>query len=129
MKKLIIPFIIILAIFSCKKEDGNKNDKSLIGTFKLTEILADPGDGSGTFQPVNSNKTITFHENGTVNSNGELCDMSIDSNTPSSGTYTLTDSTITASNCSSFDLKFSFNGYELIINYPCIEPCRAKYKK
>lgn len=36
--------------------------------------MADPGDGSGTFQPVESDKTIEFKNNGSVITNNSLCD-------------------------------------------------------
>jgi hypothetical protein len=103
----------------------------LIGKWKLIEVLADPGDGSGIFHTVSSDKVIEFKPDGTVVSNGSICYMSIESNSSSSGTYSLPDSTINSSDCqnSPFKIKFSKENAKLIIRYPCDEACIAKYIK
>lgn len=119
-----------MTAFSCEKNNDIKIESSLISEWGLIEILADPGDGSGTFQSVESDKIIEFHDNGTITSNGPICFMSINTTTPSSGTFSLIDSTITASECiADLKIKFEHNDDILIINYPCIEPCRAKFEK
>lgn len=127
MKKFAILLIAVIAIVSCSKKDKEATNTQTGNTYKLIEILADPGDGSGTFQPVSSNKTIEFKANGTVVSNGELCEMSTSSNSASAGTYSFTDSTITSANCNK--LPFKISGKHLIIFYPCIEPCQGKFEK
>lgn len=120
-------------MFSCDKDENpvNEPENTLIGNWKLIEVLADPGDGSGTFNAVQSSKIITFENGGIITSNGNLCDMSINSDDATSGTYSITDMTFNSTNCSNPDYDFTFdkNGNILIINYPCIEPCRAKYEK
>ena len=117
---------VLIMFSSCKKEE----DPALVNTWKLIEILADPGDGSGTFQPVNSNKTISFFADGIVSSNGELCQMSAESGSGSSGMYSESDRSITPNNCgiSPFTIYYEFDGSHLILNYPCIEACREKYE-
>lgn len=134
MNKLASLLIVITMLFSCEKNEGDKtaeilsnSTSQIVGNYKLTETLLDPGDGSGTFQPVSSNRVISFHTNGTVSSNGNLCFVSSSSNTVSTGTYSMTDSTIQVATCNS--LSFHLNGGELIIDYPCIEPCRGKWVK
>lgn len=127
MKKIATLLIAIVAIVSCSKKDKDDSNTQSGNTYKLIEILADPGNGSGTFQSVISNKTIEFKPNGTVVSNGELCDMSTSANSGTSGTYSFSDSTITSTNCSK--LPFEINGNHLIIFYPCIEPCQGKFEK
>jgi len=131
MKTISLVLFLAFTFFSCSKKNENKIDTELVGVWKLTEVLADPGDGSGIFHSVNSNKTIEFHSDGALTSNGVICEMSIESNTPSSGTYSLADSTINSSNCANSAIKIRFvkNGSTLIINYPCIEGCGAKYVK
>ena len=130
MKKVLIVLGLVITLSSCDKNDDEKTDSSLIGEWGLTEVLGDPGDGSGTFQAVESNKVIVFHDDGTVTSNGVICDMSIEANESSSGTYSLVDSTISSDNCTN-QMKIAFRQYdsELILSYPCIEPCLAKYEK
>lgn len=131
MKKYIFSLFLIGIIFSCNKKDEDNQATGLTGTWKLIETLADPGNGSGIYEVVESDKTIEFHEDGTVTSNGSLCDMSIESGTPSSGTYSISDSTISSHDCidSELNINFESDGTFLIIHYPCIESCRAKFIK
>ena len=114
---------------SCSKKVNV--DSYLIGKWRLIEVLADPGDGSGAFHGVSSDKIIEFHSDGTVTSNGSICDISIESNIPSGGIYSLSVSTINSSNCdnSGMKIRFMMTGPSLIINYPCDEACKAKYDK
>ena len=80
---------------------------------------------------VESEKLITFENDGTISSNGSLCDMSISSDNQTSENYSSTELTFNSSACNNPDYNYTFeqNGNILIINYPCIEPCQAKYIK
>ena len=131
MKQLIILLGLIGLLFSCNIEDDSSADTGLVGDWKLIEVLTDPGDGSGTFLAVESNKIISFYQNGTVTSNGTICNTSIEANNPTSGTYSLTNSTFNSQDCYNpeFEYQFEQDGNILIVIYPCIEPCLAKYKK
>ncbi|MBE8719458.1 lipocalin-like domain-containing protein [Sphingobacterium pedocola] len=131
MKKIVLILATIGILFSCDKGDETSFNTELIGNWKLIEILADPGDGSGTFFAVESNKIISFENNGIITSNGRLCDMSINSDNPTSGTYSISDLTLSSSGCSNpdYNYKFEQTGNKLIINYPCVEACQAKYQK
>jgi hypothetical protein len=131
MTKKIIFLLCIGFLFSCKKDNPDP-ETSLIGKWKLIEVLNDPGDGSGTFQGVQSNKTIEFHSNGNVTSNGSICNNSTESNTSTSGTYSLSNSTIDSPDChndSILTINFEHKNSILIINFPCIEPCKGKFEK
>lgn len=131
MKKIIFILLTVGILFSCNKDNDSNSDTELIGNWKLIEILADPGDGSGAFNSVESHKIITFENNGTITSNGNLCDMSITSDNQTSGTYSNSEMSFSSANCNNPDYDFTFeqNGNVLIINYPCLEPCQAKYMK
>ena len=122
MKTILIQ-ILIVTIFSCNSSINN--NPKLINEYKLIEILADPGDGSGIYQSVKSTKTIKFYSNNTFISNGDICSLSITSNSISKGTYSIKELKIFTTNCDS--LNFEINGEELILKYPCFEPCLAKY--
>ena len=124
--KISFAILVILSLFtSCKK---NKRD-SLTGTWELKEVLMDPGNGSGVFTAVSSDKNLVFHTNGNVNSNGIICDMSIESNTSTSGTYSENDSTIISATCQNLIIKYEVSGDTLILIYPCFEACKAKYTR
>jgi len=125
MKVSFAILVIISFLTSCKKNDRD----SLTGTWLLKEVLMDPGNGSGVFTAVSSDKNLVFNTNGNVNSNGVICDMSIESNTSTAGTYSEIDSTIISTTCPNLILKYEVSGDTLILIYPCIEPCKAKYIK
>lgn len=130
MNKLIgFLMISLLLVFSCDKDETE--DANLVGRWELIEVLADPGDGSGTFQNVSSDKYLEFNADSTITSNGQICDMTLTSSQSSSGTYSLLDSTLTSSACndSTMKIKFSVQGSNLIVYYPCIEACQAKFEK
>jgi len=124
--KISFAILVILSLFtSCKKNKRN----SLTGTWILKEVLMDPGNGSGVFTAVSSDKNLVFHTNGNVNSNGIICDMSIESNTSTSGTYSENDSTIISATCQNLIIKYELSGDTLILIYPCFEACKAKYNR
>ena len=119
---------VLVFTISCSKE---KSETELIGQWKLIEVNADPGDGSGTFESVESDKVVVFLKNGTVTSNGTICHISIESNNPTSGTYSISESTISSSDCvqTEFDISFELINSKLILRYPCIEGCQEKFTK
>ena len=124
--KISFAILVILSLFtSCKKKERD----SLTGTWELKEVLMDPGNGSGVFTAVSSDKNLVFNTNGNVNSNGIICDMSIESNTSTSGTYSENDSTIISATCQNLIIKYELSGDTLILIYPCFEACKAKYIK
>ncbi len=105
----------------------------LSGTWQLIEILGDPGDGSGNFEPVTSNRTITFGEEGAYIANGDLCLFTEASDTESSGIFWADDQNVEPNGCRSLaprsGITYEFSGDELLLSYPCIEPCRHKYRR
>jgi len=127
MKKSFLLVIIIGFVSSCNKNDEISSSSDLEGRWKLSEIFADPGNGSGTFQSVTSNKTLVFDNNGNVTSNGIICDMSSGTNLSSSGTYSLINGKINSSLCPNINIQFELNNNTLLLIYPCIEPCKSKY--
>lgn len=132
MKKLTPLLFLLIAInISCGKDNETTADNDLIGTWKLTEILSDPGDGSGTYNPVESNRILTFNTNGSVTSNGSFCNMGIETGTWDSANWSLSDSSITVSDCytDQFSIRFELSENIIELYYPCIEPCGMKFVK
>lgn len=126
MKNFILILLLIGTLNACSKEEAESTDK-----WKLTEQLMDPGDGSGVFIAVVSDRTIEFFEDSTIVSNGNLCNLDISANQETTGTYSETDGYIYPDDCMLIDFKISYeiSGDELILSYFCIEPCRHKYLK
>lgn len=141
MKRHLL-IVLALIIFSCTSDDSKpKGETELIGKWKLIEQLADPGDGSGTFQTIDSKRIIEFLSDGTIEINGELCVMSSEVGDKETGAFITTssneadttyDGEIISNTCNSrsarvyFDLTTSGN---LILWYSCIEGCGQKFTK
>jgi hypothetical protein len=128
MRKILMILCFVGIFISCNKHDEEKIPEFL-GKWRLIEILVDPGDGSGKFHPVTSDKTIEFHADSTVTSNGSLCDVSIASDSPDTGIYSFAKYTITSPACPDFPGTFEQEVYFLVIHYHCMEGCSEKYVK
>lgn len=128
MKNFSFILILILSMSSCTKD--NDNEALLVGEWQLVEVLMDPGDGSGTFQPMESNVKISFYSDNIVKSNASFCQMGVATGLPSTATYSTEEAKIFV-NCDGFEfLYFEFEGDYLIMgNYMCIEQCSQKYRK
>lgn len=124
--KVLYQSLIIMAcgVMACSKSS------TVLSQWVLKEQLFDPGNGSGQFQKVNSNKTIEFRSDHTIFSNGSLCSMDTESKNSSIGNYSMQDSTITPTSCNMGGaLRFSMQDTAVYIYYPCIEPCILKYSR
>ena len=86
--------------------------------------------GVSNFQPIESDKTITFHSDGSVTSNGDLCELTGIAGFPTSG-YILRN-TIQPYSCfkSRNFYNFSRTGTLLTIEqFPCNDSCQVRYHK
>lgn len=133
MKKTLTLYLSIVFMFSCNSDDNQQNNinSDVVGNWKLIEVYADPGDGSGDFVPVESEKTITFTTNGTMSSNANLCLVFSDPGETSIGTYSESDTSITITDCeiSPVTAYYEIATTNLIVSYFCIEGCQEKYEK
>lgn len=122
--KILVFLTIIATLSSC-----NTDSPELVSRWRLIEQLADPGNGSGEFVSVVSQKEIELFDDGTFCSNGSICTMDISTTDPSSGTYDDETMIIEVDDCNlgHFPRTYEVSGDTLIINYPCIEPCREKF--
>ncbi len=132
MKKTILFLFILGILTSCSKEENeNSVTTELVGQWKLIEQLADPGDGSGTFKSIDSQKIIEFSKNEIVTSkNGSLCQPYSDEHI-SSGTYSLSDKRI-STNCQNANIAFI--GFEikegyLLLHFASYEGFSQKFEK
>jgi hypothetical protein len=120
--------LILIVIFSCAtNEKDSIGNPAAIGTWKLIEVLSDPGDGSGVYTPVNSDKTITFFANGKVEASVKLCGSS--SNNESTTARFDEEKSIIIPNGCSYNINVEFKDSYMFLTLPCIEPCGEKYQK
>ncbi|MFK7787550.1 MAG: hypothetical protein AB8B56_20675 [Crocinitomicaceae bacterium] len=128
-----VALFVVIGLFAllsaCNKEACCED---IVGEWRLVEELMDPGDGSGTFQPIVSNKIVKFNSDGTFEANDDMCGLSNQSSaTNHTGTYDTSTETFSPDNCMSMapmSYRYSVSGSYLILTYPCICGCQQKYK-
>jgi hypothetical protein len=131
MHRKWIVFSVLSIFTSCENKDINPAATTLVGKWRLIEVLADPGDGSGVFTKVTSDRTISFLSDSTFTSNSPMCLMGIASGQSSKGIYSPKNGTISPADCQikQFTIRFKIEESYLILSYPCIEACSEKYIK
>lgn len=99
----------------------------------MSEVLNDPGDGSGTFQPADSDQSIEFFADGTFKSPGTFCTTTLALLTESTGTYDKARSVLIVDDCFlnevQIEYPYKMEDGNLIIEFMCIERCAKKYQK
>jgi hypothetical protein len=123
VKYFITALSFFLITLACTKSADNNS--SIIGRWKLTETLADPGDGSGIWMPATTNYIIQFNEDSTANENPVNPYRNVNRYS------VINDSTLTLfySNGTSFSYYFKIESNTLTIMGGCIEACGTKYKR
>lgn len=140
MKKIFLLVSIIATSFSCKKKEviqPNIPESNIVSSWKLVEVYADPGDGSGKYQPVVSEKQLIFQKDGIVKSNYMFCVVG-DASFAKKESYAIYDDTkrtITYDTCLSKkvipeSLPYTYlNDTILELTHFCIEGCGERYLK
>lgn len=135
MKKLLLMFAVV-GLFACEKSDSNEDEQNDLSTesWVLTEEYYDPGDGSGEFQTTTKSLSISWDEDNSFTATGNLCSLSLDNESTSEGTFNIATEEIFVTNCNgaaenTFTLTYALNGNELLVYFPCIEPCVLKFQK
>ena len=123
MKYFITALSFFLITLACTKSADNNS--SIIGRWKLTETLADPGDGSGIWMPATTNYIIQFNEDSTAYENPVNPYRNVNRYS------VINDSTLTLfySTGTSFSYHFKIESNTLTIMGGCIEACGTKYKR
>jgi hypothetical protein len=128
--KLLI-IVTILVIAACSKEnmeiiDVFGNPKVLVGKWKLSETLSDPGDGSGKWTKVSrdNNQYIEFKENGELIYGNYKTYMVKDSTT-----LTFTEADGVTYQYLSYALQNGILSLSPAGPIWCIEACGTRYKK
>ncbi len=103
--------------------------------WQLSETLMDPGDGSGTFQPIDSDYKIKFFSDGNLwVDGGTFCTATLILYDKFNGEYDTTKNVLTPYDCkfNGKQIEYSYElneKNELIVYLPCIEPCANKFVK
>ena len=123
MKNFILLTAILFSLAACKKIVSQNSNSSLIGKWQLSEYLADPGDGSGTWHSAASMNPsyLEFKDDGTLN----VTPYSVNN----WDHYQLTsDSTITFLRGSDQFIRwYHYSKTLLTISGGCIEACEERY--
>ena len=123
MKKVIFLAAALFFVAACKKATTRSVHDGIVGKWKVSEYLADPGDGSGTWQPANPSNPmyLEFKSNGMLVAN------------PSGGNnfdhYELTsDSTLIFSGGNQNAQRwYRLSDTSLTITGGCFEACGTRY--
>ena len=128
MKRItcILSVVTIVAVSACRKDGIKKGNVPLTGNWVAVQSLLDPGDGSGTWQPVQVKSTLQFFEGGTVGGSAFS----------TYAKYTVKDSVTLAftgpdSIYQEYYYKISHDTLTMSPSFPnrCIEACGERFKK
>lgn len=131
LKKIAMKRFLVLVLgalllqFKCS-EDEITEPVSLFGTWQLEAVLVDPGDGSGTFQNVDSEKNIVFNTDSTFTSNGLGC-VVFGGNTTSLASGTFNNNQLFIEDCEMPVFFFVEEDRLYLNNFGCIEECSERY--
>lgn len=130
-----LAILLISVLMGCQK-NKTIGSAEIVGEWKLIEEKIESGlivNTPTVFEPVESDKTITFFESGLYASNGEMCLMSNQASSASTGLFNPSLNSIEPEGCESASatsgIIYELQGDILIISYPCIEACQQKYKR
>lgn len=139
MKKILALIILSFVFVSCKEDPnpcagyGFECTAAVESHWELVEVFSSPGSG-GSFNEVESDRTITIFENGDFISKGSLCVIDINNVEIQTGEieHTATESKMVFFGCSGNDeteRTFTVDGDEMIVEFSCFEGCAHKYKR
>ncbi|HKL34943.1 MAG TPA: hypothetical protein VJ899_01490 [Salegentibacter sp.] len=126
---LIFFFATIASCSTTLSGPANLETKEITGKWQLTETLADPGDGSGSWRTVENGRVLEFGEDGMVFSSTSFCN----GEEINEAAYEVSEKMI-SSNCADkiFTLRYELKEGSLFVyphNPACIEACGSKYRK
>ena len=132
MRRPVIIGILLLILGGCDTSSNDPLDpESLYGSWELIEVLIDPGDGSGEYNPVDTGETITLKRDGTYESNWDPCASGEVPGNSFEGTFTATSQTRFELDCDGAlqPVLGTLEDGLLAISYGCIEPCLYRFLK
>lgn len=128
MKKLILLLPLFLALSACDDENDFLPQQDA-DSYKLAAMYSDPGNGSGDFHDVDSERVITFINDSTITINANICDFGVETASLDTITFSPGNNMLNTDCNAPFPMNFSITGNTLILNYACIEACQHKYNR
>lgn len=116
-------YCISISFLSCEKSKSTDfGSSSIVGKWKLIEVYADPGDGSGKFTKVEGGKILEFSSDGEVSTNASLCSMISNGFLKETSSYIIKQTsdnknTIKIEKCPTY-CSYDLRGNQLTIYYP-----------
>ncbi len=131
MKRKSYFFGLLGILSACMYQNQSYGPIDLTGTWKLIEILSDPGDGSGQFNKTSIDMTIEVFNDNTFKATRVMCEISGGLYPyQTSGTFDIQAGTLTPDNCRfPKTIYFVIEGNHLILSYLSDEPYRQKFEK
>lgn len=143
MKKIFALIVLVLFFTGCQDDPnpcagyGVECAATVESHWELVEVYSDPGNGGGSFNAVDSDRTITIFENGDFISKGSLCTFDINNTEIQTGEieYGNSDTKFVFTDCTSngnnqiSERIFTIDGDEMIVDFVCFEGCSHKYKR
>ena len=140
--KTVLYFFVFLLVLSCSDDDDQQflSGDSLPGKWLLVEAFFDPGDGSGEYEEVNSNRHLEFTDDmSIVTTNIPVCSLEFNSETEEiySGEIVYdyqgqpvdelnADFVIKSGDC---EVLVTHEPPYIIVYLNCIEGCGLKFRK
>jgi hypothetical protein len=132
MNRYSILLALLFLVLACEKETSAPlNTEAVEGSWVLVEVLFDPGDGSGTFEPSDAGFEITLNSDNTFEANFHVCRVFEEGNR-NTGAFTRIGGQEVLIPCSGSILNGIQGRLEsghLVFYYPCVEPCIYKFRK
>jgi hypothetical protein len=124
MKKAILLAVMVCLVAACKK-NTQQSSESIVGKWKRSAWLADPGDGSGRWNPADPSNPgyLQFNVGGTVSFSPPSIYDADHYRLPNDSTI------IFLRGSENFQMEYHISGTLLTLTGGCIEPCGTKYIK
>ncbi|MGV3695635.1 hypothetical protein [Flavobacterium sp.] len=134
MKRYVVYSVLALFVAACSSSTDRESETSeFLGKWKLTHMLMDPGDGSGTYEPVAGEYTLEFLTNGSIRTNYPLCNLNVQAGADDfTFPYIASENRIPSTACDypeEYSINYHIDGGNLILSFPCIEGCLEKFER
>lgn len=120
-----VSFLLMLACSSSQKVIQAK----FVGEWRLVATI-EKENSHGRFENVDSNKKISIQSNGTVVSNGNLCQLSTETVKSMHGKLTKDGKYYVLSGCRfNHKIWYSLEDGDLVVYYSCLGQCVERYER